>query len=139
MLARGNTEYHLLIPLFMLLRMSACLLPRRVNVKWIDATDLNQWADRRDSQALLPEVLRRLVYATVAGPRRVSFPSGESVQFPGWDGYVEALTGTQFVPEGISCWELGTASQPKGKANDDYEKERSTLSVLILRRRPSYS
>ena len=122
MLARGNTEYHLLIPLFMLLRMSACLLPRRVNVKWIDATDLNQWADRRDSQALLPEVLRRLVYATVAGPRRVSFPSGESVQFPGWDGYVEALTGTQFVPEGISCWELGTASQPKGKANDDYEK-----------------
>jgi hypothetical protein len=83
---------------------------------------LNQWAERRDSQALLPEVIRRLVYATVAGPRRVLFPSGESVQLPGWDGYVEAPTGTQFVPEGISCWELGTSSQPKGKADGDYEK-----------------
>jgi hypothetical protein len=54
-------------------------------MKWIDATHLDQWADRRDSQALLPEVVRRLVFATVGGLRRVLFPSGESVQLPGWD------------------------------------------------------
>jgi hypothetical protein len=90
-------------------------------MKWIDGTDLLQWADRRDSQALLPEVIRQLVYATVPDARRVEFRTGEGVQLPGWDGYVEAPTGTAYVPEGISCWELGAGHGITAKANDDYE------------------
>src|ERR1700690_3547560 len=90
-------------------------------MEWIDGTDLVQWADRRDSQALLPELMRQLVYATVPGARRVQFRTGEGVLLPGWDGYVEAPTGTVQVPDGISCWELGTGEGIATKANSDYE------------------
>jgi hypothetical protein len=89
-------------------------------MKWIDGTDLEQWADRRDSQGLFPEVLRRLVCATVSDLRRVEFRSDEGVQLPGWDGYVEAPTGTVQVPKGVSCWELGTGEGITTKANADY-------------------
>jgi hypothetical protein len=93
--------------------------------KWIDATDLNQWANRRDSQARLPQLLRRLVHATVQQPRRVGFPSGDSVQMGGWDGIIDAPEGNDFVPDGDSVWELGVNRDTKGKADDDYQK-RST-------------
>jgi hypothetical protein len=104
-------------------------------MKWIDGTDLVQWADRRDSQALLPELVRQLVYATVPDARRVDFRTGEGVQLPGWDGYVEAPTGTAYVPEGLSCWELGTGDGIAAKANDDYE--RRTLWELVRKSRPT--
>lgn len=90
-------------------------------MKWIDATDLEQWADRRDSQALLPEVIRQLVYATVPEAHRIEFRTGEGVQLPGWDGYVETPTETVHVPAGISCWELGTGAGITTKANSDYD------------------
>src|SRR5438067_227854 len=91
-------------------------------MRWIDGTDLVQWADRRDSQALLPELVRQLIYATLPDARRVEFRTGEGVQLPGWDGYVEASTGIAHVPEGISCWELGTGDGITAKANDDYQR-----------------
>ena len=69
-------------------------------MNWIDGTALVQWADRRDSQALLPALVRQLVHATVPTAHRVEFRAGEGVQLPGWDGYVEAPTGTAQVPEG---------------------------------------
>lgn len=89
---------------------------------WIDATDLNQWANRRDAQARLPQLLRRLIHATVQQPRRVGFPSGESVQMGGWDGIVDAPEGNIFVPDGFSVWELGVNGAVKKKADDDYQK-----------------
>ena len=67
-------------------------------MKWVDGTDLGQWADRIDSRALLPEVVRRLIFATVPDLQRVEFRSGEGVQLPGWDGYAETPTGTEKVP-----------------------------------------
>ncbi len=89
---------------------------------WIDATDLNQWANRRLAQARLPQLLRRLIHATVQQPRRVGFPSGESVQMGGWDGIVDADVGNTFVPNGFSVWELGVNRDVKGKADGDYQK-----------------
>jgi hypothetical protein len=89
---------------------------------WIDATDLNQWANRRDAQERLPQLLRRLIHATVQQPRRVGFPSGESVQMGGWDGIVDAPEGNTFVPDGFSVWELGVNREVKGKADGDYQK-----------------
>jgi hypothetical protein len=46
----------------------------------IDATDLNSCANRRDAQERLPQLLCRLIHATVNSPKHVSFPAGESVQ-----------------------------------------------------------
>jgi hypothetical protein len=89
-------------------------------MKWIDGADLVHWADRRDSQSRFPEVVRQLILATVDNLRRVTFRSGEGVQLPGWDGYVEAPQGTVYVPQGISCWELGTDRDVSRKANKEY-------------------
>lgn len=87
-----------------------------------DATDLSFWADRRDSQGILPQLLRRLIYATVERVLRMDFPAGEGVQLGGWDGIVSVEGGNTFVPNGTSGWELSTQKDIKGKADDDYEK-----------------
>lgn len=87
------------------------------------ATDLAAWADRRDAQAVLPQLIRRLVHAT-GRVTRVGFPAGEGVQLAGLDGIVLADEATAFVPEGISVWELGTSRRVKEKADGDYEKRR---------------
>ncbi|MBE9114394.1 hypothetical protein IQ249_00635 [Lusitaniella coriacea LEGE 07157] len=89
---------------------------------WIDATDLNSWANRRDAQGKLPQLLRRLIHATVPRLQRIRFPAGESVQMGGWDGIIETSEGNAFVPDGCSVWELGVNRKVKGKADDDYQK-----------------
>lgn len=91
---------------------------------WINASDLNTWANRanRDAQAQLPQLLRRLIHATVQQPRRVGFAAGDSVQMGGWDGIVNAPQGNAFVPDGFSVWELGVSRDVKGKADSDYQK-----------------
>ena len=33
-------------------------------MKWITSTDIKQWADTRESQGLLPELIIRLIRAT---------------------------------------------------------------------------
>ncbi|RNB53509.1 hypothetical protein EDM57_19640 [Brevibacillus gelatini] len=88
----------------------------------VDSTDINSWSNRRDAQERLPQLLRRLIHATVNSPKRISFPAGESVQIGGWDGILEVSEGNAFVPTGISVWELGTNRDVKAKANSDYEK-----------------
>lgn len=92
-------------------------------VRWINATDLVQWGERRDGQSGLPELLRRLIYAAHGPAAAVRFPSDESVQFSGWDGTCTVATGSQFVPAGDSVWEMSAQrTQIQGKANDDFKK-----------------
>lgn len=89
-----------------------------------DATDLVSWANRRNAQSTLPQLLRRLVHATAERVLRAGFRAGEGVQLGGWDGTVAVEQGNAFVPDGISAWELGVNRDIKGKADDDYEKRR---------------
>lgn len=97
---------------------------RMRSVILVDGTDLVSWANRRDAQGLLPQLLRRLVHATVDQVVHVGFPAGEGVQLAGWDGIVVVEHGNAFVPDGASVWELGTNKDVKGKADTDYEKRR---------------
>ena len=89
---------------------------------FVDATDLVAWADRRDAQAFLPTLVRRLILATTTQVSRVGVRSGEGVQLAGWDGIVIAGAGNAFVPKGVSAWEMGTNQNPRPKAQDDYKK-----------------
>jgi hypothetical protein len=91
-------------------------------MKWINATDLNAWADRLDSRSRLPEVIRGLIHATAEQPRRVDFRSEESVQLGGWDGLVEVGETHPYLPLGYSGWELGAGKDIKEKADEDYQK-----------------
>lgn len=88
---------------------SAAGVPRR-NPLLVDATDLVEWAHRRDAQALLPQLVQRLILATTDRARRVAFRSGEGINLSGWDGVVESEGPHPFVPIGVSGWELSTRS-----------------------------
>ncbi len=97
------------------------------SVTLVDATDLASWANRRDAQDVLPQLLRRLVHATVERVIRMGFPAGEGVQLGGWDGIVVVDEWNAFVANGTSAWEVGTNKDIKRKADDDYEKRRGDL------------
>src|SRR5215471_7573694 len=93
--------------------------------KWITAQELDRWAGTPQAKAMLPDLLRRLVFATV--PRqhlqRIDFPSGAEIQRPGYDGTTATDQGTPFVPKGVSFWELGcVVNDPGAKAQRDYDK-----------------
>jgi hypothetical protein len=86
----------------------------------VDATDLDGWSNRRDAQSMLPQVLRKLVYATTDRTGTVTFRSGEGVQYPGFDGLTHFEARTSFVPSGPVVWEVGTSGDVEKKAQMDY-------------------
>lgn len=95
-------------------------------IRWVNATDLSQWAERRDGQGTMPELLTRLIRAATGMAARIQFPSDESIQLPGWDGTCNIENGTEHIPSGSSGWEIGTQRTGiAGKASDDYAKRTS--------------
>jgi hypothetical protein len=91
-------------------------------MKWVDTTDLRQWANRRNCQETLPELVRKLIRATSKSIQSIKFPSGENVLIGGWDGILIVTEETEYLPKGISLWEFGANSDVKVKADEDYEK-----------------
>lgn len=92
-------------------------------MKWITATNLELWAERKDSEGKLPELLRRLITASINRIDNIHFPSGESTNRPGWDGYLYCGKGAPlFVPDGTSVWEMSTQKDVPGKAIYDFNK-----------------
>jgi len=102
----------------------AILREVQFNMQWIDANDLKNWASRRDCQGYLPLVIRRLIRATAKSISHINFPARDSVVYPGWDGILETMVGTEYLPQGFSVWEIGTNQDIKGKAEKDYEKRK---------------
>jgi transcriptional regulator with XRE-family HTH domain len=104
-----------------------------VPVRLVEATDLEQWADRRDGQDTLPELISRLILAGLGQSARLRFPSGESVQVAGWDGVCEAEEANQYVPVGWSAWEIGAQKTGiKAKADSDYNARTSDPQLRTL-------
>lgn len=88
----------------------------------ITATQISDFFKGRQSQELLPELVRRLVFAQSIPSqlKRCRFPSGEKITERGFDGYVSFEDGNYWVPAGKSLWEVGTNSNPEAKANADW-------------------
>lgn len=91
-------------------------------MKFITSTHLKQWADTKESQSLLPELIRRLICASVKRLDRLYFPSGDAGHMPGWDGIVSCQEQIDLVPNGVSLWECGVNKDIQTKANDDINK-----------------
>ena len=91
-------------------------------MNWVDTTDIRNWADRRDCQETLPQLVRKLIRATSNSIKSIKFRSGENVLISGWDGILEVTEQTEYLPLGISLWEFGADKDIKGKADDEYEK-----------------
>jgi hypothetical protein len=91
---------------------------------WARATDLAQWADRREAQSDFPDIVRGLVRLTGGELSFLQFRAGEGVQIEGWDGHAIAGNVSPFIPLGESVWEIGTTSRIAEKADADFEKRR---------------
>lgn len=91
-------------------------------MKLVDRNDIERWAERFDSKGNFPTLISRLVRATTPLSTQVDFPSGSAAFIGGWDGVVICEEDRNLVPKGISLWEVGTESDSKGKADDDYDK-----------------
>ncbi|MFQ5738702.1 MAG: hypothetical protein ACE5JX_06780, partial [Acidobacteriota bacterium] len=96
--------------------------PARRQRAWTTAIDLETWADSWDARSRLPQLVRRLIHATVESISSIDFPAGEQVQRPGWDGLLETESGNAFVPGGRSGWEMGVDRDPRSKAEKDFQK-----------------
>ena len=87
-----------------------------------DLSEISSWANRPDANHQLPELIRRLILATVPELSRLDMPSGSAVWLSGWDGLLTAETGNAWVPKGSSAWELSCRGDIGAKANEDYRK-----------------
>lgn len=95
----------------------------------IQAADLSRYADTRESQAVIPELVYLLIRQSVPNANACRIPYGDAVNQPGLDGVVECEDSYfQFVPDGISCWEIGAGGDPQSKASDDFLKRTKKLS-----------
>jgi hypothetical protein len=86
-----------------------------------DALAVEQWADRVEARTDFPRLVRRLIRQTNDQVLVLEMRAAEGSGFAGYDGQVEALKATPFVPAGRSVWELGVGADPARKANEDYK------------------
>ena len=108
----------------------------------ITSTDIARWAETSRARAVLPVLVRRLVYAVAPDARTVDFPGHDAGQRPGWDGRVDAPRSCPWVPEGVSGWELSVSGDLQNKPNADITERRkltaaerqSTVFVFVTAR-----
>jgi hypothetical protein len=93
----------------------------------ITSTIITQWAEMRISQSQLPLLIRKLIFATIDAAKitTISFPGGDDVHRPGYDGVLSCKARNAFVPEGESVWEFSVEDKPKSKAERDYQKRKT--------------
>jgi transcriptional regulator with XRE-family HTH domain len=104
---------------------------------WVTAKHLEDWAGTVDARNTLPQLVRRLIRATGEEAVRLEAPAGEQTQRPGWDVLLEASGAAEFVPQGMSGWELSVEEDPKRKANEDLAK-RQKETPQITRRKTTF-
>ena len=93
-------------------------------MKLVTRDDIENWAITALSKTDLPYLISKLVRATTPLSTEVNFPSGSTAFIGGWDGEVICEEKTPYVPKGVSLYEFGTESNPKGKADKDYNKRK---------------
>src|SRR5260221_1549320 len=91
---------------------------------WVTAAEIDNWAESTIARGLLPELMRRLILATVdrANLLGINFPAREEVQRHGYDGTTLTDIKTTHVPLGLCVWELSCEDRPRQKADQDYRK-----------------
>lgn len=96
----------------------------------VTALELEGYAELRDSEAVIPELVWLLVNESVPDLISCRIPYGDAVNQPGWDGLVETRSAfRQYVPEGRSFWEIGTNREPQKKATSDFKKRTESMQA----------
>lgn len=97
-------------------------------IKLIKVLDLQHWADSKESEGLMPELVRRLIHASITDIARISFPNEDCVDLPGFDGVLEYSSSSTYIPSGKVAFEIGTNQEQKSKADGDYNKRTENTS-----------
>ncbi len=93
------------------------------HMKIVTASELEDFADRRDSEPVIPELVHLLVTLSVPDLTHCRIPCSDSIGLPGFDGFVQTEAGfRQFVPKKTSLWEIGRSENAQRKATEDYKK-----------------
>jgi len=96
----------------------------------VTAANIEAYADTRESEGVIPELVYWLVKQSVSQLYICRIPYGDAVNQPGWDGLVEAENAfLEFVPKGISYWEIGTGGKPQKKATKEFRKRKERISA----------
>ncbi|MBS1502019.1 MAG: hypothetical protein JST32_08165, partial [Bacteroidetes bacterium] len=103
----------------------------------LDSNDLDYWSGQPSSKADIALIISRLIRATTHDLKGAILPVGKSTYSGGWDGEVINSQATEFVPKGLSFWELGTENRPGPKAEKDYVK-RTKQTKEELRRQATF-
>lgn len=98
---------------------------RAVRVWDVTGDEVDEWARKGDAHLWLPELVRRLLFAT-ASIRRLSTRAGAGVFLPDWDLLLDAEKPGEFWPGGVSGWELSTREASR-KIRDDIESRARAL------------
>ena len=95
----------------------------------INAGNLERYANNRNSQAVIPELVYWLVKQSVPNLSLCRIPYGDAVNQPGWDGLVHTEEAfPEFVPKGDSYWEISTEKNPQKKATKVFDDRMDALS-----------
>jgi hypothetical protein len=99
---------------------------------------LDSKADLADSRGLLPELVFRLITASIKNPAELRIPFRGAIGQPGWDGIVVSpYSFDPYVPQGQSFWEIGTGNDPQDKATKVF-KQRTKQTVEADRKSSTF-
>lgn len=89
----------------------------------VSASNIISWVENNNkiAQQDLPQIIRRLCFHA-QDTKVISFPAGDSTFMPSWDGTLDSINGSAWVPVGKSVWEIGTDNSVGSKANSDFIK-----------------
>lgn len=89
----------------------------------VQANDLVNWFTTTIlARTKLSVLLRTLIHSTGRDLQKVDFPGNDDAERAGWDGFIEASSGTPWIPSGVSGWEFGVTADIKAKADGDFAK-----------------
>ncbi|EMQ1230743.1 HigA family addiction module antitoxin [Escherichia coli] len=89
----------------------------------VQANDLVNWFTTTIlARTKLSVLLRTLIHSTGRDLQKVDFPGNDDAERAGWDGFIEASSGTPWIPSGASGWEFGVTADIKAKADGDFAK-----------------
>ena len=86
----------------------------------LDRSQIEQWADTYNAKGDFPLLIQKLVYASTLELTKCNIPFGSAVNMGGFDGEVETVRETAYVPKGKCILEFGTNKDFKTKAERDY-------------------
>jgi hypothetical protein len=98
--------------------------------KLVTPSELEDFADRRDSEPVIPELVYLLINLSVPNLTLCRIPYGDAIGLPGLDGLVQTEAGfRQFVPKHASYWEIGRGEDAQRKATKEYKKRTHKMPI----------